>query len=283
VVQRSRAIRTPDQRLRVFVSSTLRELAEERVAVRAAIEGLRLAPVMLELGARPHPPRALYRAYLEQSHIFVGVYWESYGWVAPEMAISGIADEYELASGKPCLVYVKEPAPRREQRLAELLARVKSEGRVSYKRFRTAEQLGELVADDLALMLTEHFETGGGGGGAVSALRPRALPVAPTRLVGRERELEAICGLVEREDARLVTLSGVGGVGKTRLALAAADRVGETFADGVGFADLSSIQNPRACPERGSGGDRGAAGGDAAGGRVADREADRGAGAAAAR
>ena len=51
------AIRTPDQRLRVFVSSTLKELAPERRAARAAIERLALAPVMFELGARPHPPR----------------------------------------------------------------------------------------------------------------------------------------------------------------------------------------------------------------------------------
>src|SRR5947208_570669 len=58
------AIRTPDQRLRVFVSSTLRELADERRAARAAIERMRLAPVMFELGARPHPPRDLYRSYL---------------------------------------------------------------------------------------------------------------------------------------------------------------------------------------------------------------------------
>ena len=76
-------IRTPDQRLRVFVSSTLKELEPERRAVRAAIERLELAPVMFELGARPHPPRELYRAYLEQSDVFVAVYWREYGWVAP--------------------------------------------------------------------------------------------------------------------------------------------------------------------------------------------------------
>jgi hypothetical protein len=45
-------IRTPDQRLRVFVSSTLGELNAERGAARAAIEQLRLAPVMFESGAR---------------------------------------------------------------------------------------------------------------------------------------------------------------------------------------------------------------------------------------
>jgi hypothetical protein len=61
VNQRTRAegaIRTPDQRLRVFVSSTLGELAEERQAVKRAVSSLRLTPVLFEAGARPHPPRA---------------------------------------------------------------------------------------------------------------------------------------------------------------------------------------------------------------------------------
>jgi hypothetical protein len=59
-------IQTPDRRLRVFVSSTLGELAQERRAVSRAISALRLTPVLFELGARPHPPRELYRAYLVQ-------------------------------------------------------------------------------------------------------------------------------------------------------------------------------------------------------------------------
>ena len=46
-------IRTPDRRLRVFVSSTLGELAEERRAVSRAISALRLTPVLFETGARP--------------------------------------------------------------------------------------------------------------------------------------------------------------------------------------------------------------------------------------
>ena len=49
-------VRTPDQRVRVFVSSTLQELAVERRAVRDAVTRLRLVPVMFELGARPQPP-----------------------------------------------------------------------------------------------------------------------------------------------------------------------------------------------------------------------------------
>jgi hypothetical protein len=100
----SGAILTPDQRLRVFVSSTLGELAEERAAVRRAIESLGLTAVMFELGARPHPPRSLYQAYLEQSHVFVGIYWQRYGWVVPRMEISGLEDEYALSADLPRLV-----------------------------------------------------------------------------------------------------------------------------------------------------------------------------------
>ncbi|HKA98306.1 MAG TPA: DUF4062 domain-containing protein [Streptosporangiaceae bacterium] len=53
----SGVIRTPDQRVRVFVSLALRELAPERQAVRDAVTRLRLVPVMFELAARRHPPR----------------------------------------------------------------------------------------------------------------------------------------------------------------------------------------------------------------------------------
>jgi hypothetical protein len=52
----------------------LRELAREREVAQEAIRGLRLAPVMFELGARPHPASDLYRAYLDQSHIFQNSY-----------------------------------------------------------------------------------------------------------------------------------------------------------------------------------------------------------------
>ena len=75
-------IGTPDRRLRVFVSSSLAELADERRAVARAISALRLTPVMFEQGARPHPPRDVYRAYLAQSDVFIGLYWQRYGQAA---------------------------------------------------------------------------------------------------------------------------------------------------------------------------------------------------------
>jgi hypothetical protein len=106
------AIRTPDRRLRVFVSSTLAELAAERAAVARAISALGLTPVMFELGARPHPPRELYRAYLAQSDIFIGVYWQRYGWIGPDKsairrtlslaAFPGAKDVLCDGNGIPC-------------------------------------------------------------------------------------------------------------------------------------------------------------------------------------
>jgi hypothetical protein len=64
---RAAVILTPDQRVRVFISSTLEELAEERAAALRAIRRLHLVPVWYESGARPHPPRSMYQAYLKQS------------------------------------------------------------------------------------------------------------------------------------------------------------------------------------------------------------------------
>jgi hypothetical protein len=94
-------IQTPDHRLRVFVSSTLGELAAERRAVSRAISALRLTPVLFELGARPHPPRELYRAYLAQSDVFIGLYWQRYGQLVPGARVSGLAEEFGLSAGLP--------------------------------------------------------------------------------------------------------------------------------------------------------------------------------------
>src|SRR5262245_25589014 len=105
-------IRTPDQRVRVFISSTINELAGERLAARDAIGSLRLTPVFFEAGARPHPPRDLYSAYVAQSHVFLGIYGNSYGWIAPGADISGLEDEYRLSLSKPRLIYVKQSRER---------------------------------------------------------------------------------------------------------------------------------------------------------------------------
>ncbi len=241
-------IRTPDQRLRVFVSSTLEELSEERAALRRAIDDLHLTPVMFELGASPHPPRALYRAYLEQSHVFVGVYWQRYGWVAPDMNVSGLEDEYLLSEGMPRLIYFKEPAERDEQ-MTEFTRRVKSGGN-SFRRFKDAEELAELLREDLAHLLTERFESVATDEGAPTAIEPAAgtsLPVPMTRLVGREQDARQLLALLTEQDVRFVTLTGVGGIGKSRLALEVARRV-KSHGLSVFLVDLTAVTRPEEAP-----------------------------------
>jgi len=167
-------ILTPDQRVRVFISSTLGELAEERAAARRAIQRLHLVPVWYESGARPHPPRSMYRAYLDQSQVFVGIYWQRYGWVAPGMGISGLEDEFNLAAGMPMLLYLKRPAPEQEPRLAAFLDGIRAAGIVSYRVFATPRELERLLADNLAVLLSESF-----AGTAVSVGARTASPTGP--------------------------------------------------------------------------------------------------------
>ena len=74
--------------------------------------------------------------------------------------------------------------------------------------------------------------------------RPTNLPPQPTRLIGREQELAEVGELLRRVDVRLVTVTGPGGAGKTRLALQAAADLLDDFADGVFFVGLAGVAEP---------------------------------------
>lgn len=75
----------------------------------------------------------------------------------------------------------------------------------------------------------------------------RHLPVPLSDLIGREQDVAAVVGWLRR--CRLVTLTGPGGVGKTRLSIAAADAALSDFADGVWFVDLASLTEPDLLPQ----------------------------------
>lgn len=77
-----------------------------------------------------------------------------------------------------------------------------------------------------------------------SAQLSSVLPQPPTPLVGREEEQREIIALLAQRDVRLVTLTGPGGTGKTRLSLAVGQVLPDRFADGVFFVDLAPIRDP---------------------------------------
>ena len=241
-------IKTPDQKLRVFISSTIDELAEERRLARDVINKLRLTPVFFELGARPHPPRDLYRAYLEQSHIFIGIYWNSYGWIGPDMEISGIEDEFDLSEGKPKLIYLKEPAPERQPRLSQLLSKIKKSDSVCYQKFCTAEDLAELLVNDIAVLLSERFEANGLKKDQTEKISGANLPIIRGRIIGRENELKLLKDLLSMPEAGLITITGPGGTGKTTLSLRLLHDIKDNYKNGVYFITLASITDASLIP-----------------------------------
>ena len=149
---------------------------------------------------------------------------------------------------------VSEPAVRRAIRQGELVA--SRHGR-SFRITRTALEhfraRRDAPAQSRRLRLVAPLPAGADPAPAAPTLIPLisgdtvgrvALPSPLTAFVGRAREVAALDALLRGDGVRLVTLTGPGGVGKTRLALEAAGRAAPDLADGAAFVGLASIRDP---------------------------------------
>ena len=145
--------------LQVFVSSTIKECAAERAVVRDAIRSINHEPILFEeIGARPHPPRELYKARLEISQIFVGIYREFYGYIAPEMDVSGVEDEFRLAAarGMDRLIYAYQTPSVRDPKLQLLIDEANDAG-LTLAFYTDPAQLRERVRNDLTAVVSKRF------------------------------------------------------------------------------------------------------------------------------
>ena len=113
----------------------------------------------------------------------------------------------------------------------------------------------ELVADEAVRDLGDHrlkdlsaperlYQLGDTDFPRLKTLYQTNLPVPATPFVGRRRDLDEVVGLLRRDDLRLLTLTGPGGTGKTRLALQAAAEVADEAPDGIWWIPLAALRDP---------------------------------------
>ncbi|HEX2293934.1 MAG TPA: tetratricopeptide repeat protein [Actinomycetota bacterium] len=232
-------IRTPDQRLRIYVSGDPALLGAERLAARRAVESLHLTPVTVDVEGAAG--RQVATAYLGQSNAFVGVYGPARG-DAPAPGAS--LQEFELAeaTGLPKLLYLR--AGEGAAAVPPYVEDAAREG-APLKRFADAGELADLVRDDVAALLSQAFAASLAAPAPQETAAPKVrLPVHLTPFVGRSREVGEVATLLVEPSTRLVTLSGPGGIGKSRLAFEVARAVADEFADGVAVIPLSAVADP---------------------------------------
>lgn len=147
-----------EEKVRIFVSSTITECAAERQVAKNAITSLNHQPFLFEdAGARPYPPPELFFPKLDEAHIFIGIYKDSYGWVAPSATESGLEQEFQRARkrGMRRLLYIAKDGKARDPRLVEMLKSCEEE--VTFSHYDDAENLFDRIRDDVEAIVAEVF------------------------------------------------------------------------------------------------------------------------------
>ncbi|MBR0646144.1 ATP-binding protein [Plastoroseomonas hellenica] len=165
-----------------------------------------------------------------------------------EVALRGRAFDLLLA-----LIERRDRVVTKEELLALVWpGRVVEEGNLTVHVAGLRKLLGQGVIATLSgrgyrFVAPVHEEAGAPAAPGQAPPSPATLPAPLTRLIGRQEDLDRLQAWLQ--DARLVTVVGAGGVGKTRLALAAAERLRDRFPDGTWLADLGTQEDPALVPK----------------------------------
>jgi tetratricopeptide (TPR) repeat protein len=219
---------------KVFVSSTYIDLKDHRRAVIDSLLRLKLQPVAMEFfGAKPEEPRQVCGNEIRGCDLFIGIYAHRYGFTSEESEKSITEQEFDLARelGKPSFCYLIDedyPWPPKfiedepgKSRLCAFKARIES----AWVRdtFATPQDLAGRVSSDLGKWLAEH--------GTSIPSTPQVYHNLPHpdygTFIGREEELAQVHRILRpypHSQEHLVTIDGIGGIGKSALALETAHR-----------------------------------------------------------
>ncbi len=175
-----------------------------------------------------------------------------YEWLCGQRPFRGAPIEVALqhlsAAPPPIRKQLPELSPAIEEVIMRALAKEPELRFPSVQDFALA--LGEASREDayghmLPVQASGYLAAAGRGAATIPHLtHPHNLPIQPTPFIGREQELATVGDLLQREEVRLLTLTGPGGAGKTRMALQVATELSNLFASGVFFVNLAPISDP---------------------------------------
>ena len=142
----------PYDRLRIFISSSMQELASERITIKTALSQLNLEAWIFETdaGARPQGVQQTYRQQIDDSDSYIGVVWRKFG----EHTIDEF--KYAKAKQKDCLIFEKRADIEglRDQKLQDFLAEIgKVEGGITARWFNSLKELSEVVKEDVGVVM----------------------------------------------------------------------------------------------------------------------------------
>lgn len=253
--------------MKVFISSTYRDLIEHRRAVIDILLRLKVQPIAMEFfGADPDEPKQVCADEIQDCNLFIGIYAHRYGLIPEGDQKSITEQEFDLAHelGKPCFCYVVDedhpwlPKMIEDEPGKSKLAAFKAQLDKALTRdtFTTADKLAAKVAGRLGRWMAEH-------GQPVSGFLPSlltadefadrceqdALVSHEGAMVGREQVLDQIVSDLEGP-SRITILHGPGGIGKTRLLLALPDIIPENLQLWYTRTEAESVERDLAALDR---------------------------------